>query len=156
MSHFKHFPLYYRIDFNNCRKTCKTARSRFLLSWHLKTRTIAQQQEILTCNTLLALFTNHIVLDVLRIALVQINLYNNKSKAVEHTLKLLKKVGLSDSDIVCLSELWYTKIVKNFEIVVLAIMVSIEEKAFSLILITIIRLILLFQILDLDRRKMIR
>jgi omega-amidase len=81
----------------------------------LKTRTIAQQQEILTCNTLLALFTNHIVLDVLRIALVQINLYNNKSKAVEYALKLLKKVGMSDSDIVCLPELWYTKIVKNFE-----------------------------------------
>jgi len=52
---------------------------------------------------------------VLRIALVQINLYNNKSKAVEYTLKLLKKVGLSDSDIVFLPELWYIKIVKNFE-----------------------------------------
>jgi hypothetical protein len=36
---------------------------------------------------------------VLRIALVQINLYNNKAKAVEYALKLLKKLGLSDSDI---------------------------------------------------------
>ena len=52
---------------------------------------------------------------MLRIALVQIHLQNNKVKAVEHALKLLKKAGLSDSDIVCLPELWYTKIVTNFE-----------------------------------------
>ena len=45
-----------------------------------------------------------LVLDVLRIALVQIDLQNNKAKAIEHTLKLLKKVGSSDSDIVCLPE----------------------------------------------------
>lgn len=56
------------------------------------------------------------MLDVLRIALVQIHLQNNRAKAVEHTLKLLNKVGSSDSDIVCLPELWYSKIVKNFEI----------------------------------------
>jgi omega-amidase len=52
---------------------------------------------------------------VVRIALVQIHLHNNKTKAVEHTLKLIKKAGLSYSDIVCLPELWYTKIVTNFE-----------------------------------------
>jgi omega-amidase len=52
---------------------------------------------------------------VLRIALVQIRSQNNKTKAVEHALKLLKKAGLSNSDIVCLPELWYTKIVTNFE-----------------------------------------
>ncbi|HET7391750.1 MAG TPA: carbon-nitrogen hydrolase family protein [Nitrososphaeraceae archaeon] len=52
---------------------------------------------------------------MLRIALVQIHLQDNKAKAVENTLKLLKKVGSSDSDIVCLPELWYSKIVKNFE-----------------------------------------
>ena len=52
---------------------------------------------------------------MVRIALVQIHLQNNKTKAVEHALKLLKKVGLSDSNIVCLPELWYTKIVTNFE-----------------------------------------
>ena len=52
---------------------------------------------------------------VQRIALVQINLYNNKAKPVEYVLKLLKKLGLSDSDIVCLPELWYAKVVKNFE-----------------------------------------
>jgi omega-amidase len=52
---------------------------------------------------------------MLRIALIQVHLQNNKATAVEHILKLLKKVGLSDSDIVCLPELWYTKIVTNFE-----------------------------------------
>jgi omega-amidase len=52
---------------------------------------------------------------VLRIALVQLQLQNNKTKAIEHTLKLLNKAGSSDSDIVCLPELWYTKTVKNFE-----------------------------------------
>jgi omega-amidase len=52
---------------------------------------------------------------VLRIALIQIHLQNNKTKAVEHALKLLEKVGLSDSDIVCLPELWYSRIVTNFE-----------------------------------------
>ena len=52
---------------------------------------------------------------MIRIALVQIHLHNNKAKAVEHALKLLKKVGSSDSVIVCLPELWYTKIVTNFE-----------------------------------------
>jgi predicted amidohydrolase len=47
---------------------------------------------------------------------VQIHLQNNnKAKALEHALKVLKKVGSSDSDIVCLPELWYSKIVTNFE-----------------------------------------
>jgi omega-amidase len=52
---------------------------------------------------------------VLRIALIQLQLQNDKTKAIEHTLKLLNKVGSSDSDIVCLPELWYTKTVANFE-----------------------------------------
>jgi omega-amidase len=52
---------------------------------------------------------------MLRIALIQLQLQNNKTKAIEHTLKLLNKVGSSDSDIVCLPELWYTKTVTNFE-----------------------------------------
>jgi omega-amidase len=52
---------------------------------------------------------------VLRIALVQLQLQNNKTKAIEHTLKILNKVGSSDSDIVCLPELWYTKTVTDFE-----------------------------------------
>jgi omega-amidase len=52
---------------------------------------------------------------VLRIALVQLQLQNNKTKAIEHTLKILNKVGPSDSDIVCLPELWYTKTITDFE-----------------------------------------
>lgn len=52
---------------------------------------------------------------MLRVALVQIHLQNNRAKAIEHILKLLKKVGSSGSDIVCLPELWYSKIVTNFE-----------------------------------------
>jgi omega-amidase len=52
---------------------------------------------------------------VLRIALVQLHLQNNKAQAIEHTLKILSKTGSSDPDIICLPELWYTKIVTNFE-----------------------------------------
>jgi predicted amidohydrolase len=52
---------------------------------------------------------------VLRIALVQLHLQNNKVKAIEHTLNILSRIGSSDSDIVCLPELWYTKTVTNFE-----------------------------------------
>jgi omega-amidase len=52
---------------------------------------------------------------VLRIALIQLHVQNNKAKAVENALRLLKKVGSSNSDIACLPELWYTKIVRNFE-----------------------------------------
>jgi len=52
---------------------------------------------------------------VLRIALIQLHVQNNQAKTVERALRLLKKVGSSNSDIVCLPELWYTKIVGNFE-----------------------------------------
>jgi omega-amidase len=52
---------------------------------------------------------------VLRVALVQIRLQNNQEKAVNHILKLLNRVRSSDSDIVCLPELWYSKILTNFE-----------------------------------------
>jgi omega-amidase len=52
---------------------------------------------------------------VLRIALVQLQLQNNKTRAIERTLKILNKVGSSDSDIVCLPELWYTRTVTDFE-----------------------------------------
>ncbi|HET9358095.1 MAG TPA: hypothetical protein VFN98_08395, partial [Nitrososphaeraceae archaeon] len=52
---------------------------------------------------------------MLRIGLVQLRLQNNRAKAIEHTLKILGKIGSSESDIVCLPELWYTKTVTNFE-----------------------------------------
>jgi len=54
-------------------------------------------------------------LDVLRVALAQIGLQNNQEKAIRHTLKLLNRTGSSNSDIVCLPELWYSKILTNFE-----------------------------------------
>jgi omega-amidase len=54
-------------------------------------------------------------LDVLRVALAQIGVQNNKEKAIRHALKLLNRSGSSDSDIVCLPELWYSKILTNFE-----------------------------------------
>lgn len=50
-----------------------------------------------------------------RVALAQISLQNNQEKAIKHSLKLLNKMGSSDSDIVCLPELWYSKILTNFE-----------------------------------------
>ncbi|MFY9796115.1 MAG: hypothetical protein WAJ93_10525 [Candidatus Nitrosopolaris sp.] len=50
-----------------------------------------------------------------RVALAQISLQNNQEKAIKHSLKLLNRIGSSDSDIVCLPELWYSKILTNFE-----------------------------------------
>lgn len=50
-----------------------------------------------------------------RITLIQVNLQNSKTNAIKHILKLLNKVGSCDSDILCLPELWYPKIVTNFE-----------------------------------------
>jgi predicted amidohydrolase len=50
-----------------------------------------------------------------RITLIQVNLQNNKTKAIEHVLKLIDKVGSSESDILCLPELWYSRIVTHFE-----------------------------------------
>lgn len=52
---------------------------------------------------------------MLRVALAQIRLQNNQEKAIKYSLKLLNKIGSSDSDIVCLPELWYPKILTNFE-----------------------------------------
>jgi omega-amidase len=52
---------------------------------------------------------------VARITLIQVNLQNSKTNAIKHILKLLKKVGSCDSDILCLPELWYSKIVTDFE-----------------------------------------
>jgi len=52
---------------------------------------------------------------VARITLIQVNLQNNKTKAMRHILKLIKKVGSLESDVLCLPELWYSKIVTNFE-----------------------------------------
>ena len=52
---------------------------------------------------------------MLRVALAQIRLQDDGEKAIEHSLKLLNRIGSADSDIVCLPELWYSKILTNFE-----------------------------------------
>ena len=52
---------------------------------------------------------------MLRVALAQIRLQNNLENAIKHILKLLNRIGSSDSDIACFPELWYSKILTNFE-----------------------------------------
>ena len=52
---------------------------------------------------------------IIRAALIQIDLQKTKAEAIEHILKMLKKASSSDSDIVCLPELWYSKPIANFE-----------------------------------------
>ena len=52
---------------------------------------------------------------MLRVALAQIRLQNKREKAIKYSLKLLNRIGSSDPDIVCLPELWYSKILTNFE-----------------------------------------
>lgn len=62
-----------------------------------------------------------------RVALAQISLQNNQEKAIKHSLKLLNRIGSSDSDIVCLPELWYSKILTNFETQFVKIMAVAKE-----------------------------
>ena len=52
---------------------------------------------------------------MVRVALAQIRLQNNQEKAIKHSLGLLNRIGSSDSDIACFPELWYSKILTNFE-----------------------------------------
>ncbi len=49
------------------------------------------------------------------ITICQVNLQNRKIKANECILKILKKIESTDSEILCLPELWYLKIVTDFE-----------------------------------------
>ncbi len=62
-----------------------------------------------------------------RVALAQIGLQHNQEKAIRHSLKLLNSAGSSDSDIVCLPELWYSKILTNFETQFVKIMAVAKE-----------------------------
>ena len=64
---------------------------------------------------------------MLRVALAQIGSQNNQEKAIRHTLKLLNRTGSSDSDIVCLPELWYSKIITNFQTQFVKIMAVAKE-----------------------------
>jgi predicted amidohydrolase len=53
---------------------------------------------------------------VVRVALLQLRLQEtNQGKAIKHIIKLLKKSGDTDLDIVCLPEQWYSQPINNFE-----------------------------------------
>ena len=52
---------------------------------------------------------------MVRIALVQLRSRNTRAESIEHVIKMLKKAGAVEPDIVSLPELWYPKIVHSFE-----------------------------------------
>jgi omega-amidase len=53
---------------------------------------------------------------VVKIALLQLRLQEtNQAETIKHIIKLLKKPGATDLDIVCLPELWYSQPIVNFE-----------------------------------------
>ena len=62
-----------------------------------------------------------------RVALAQLGLQHNQENAIRHSLKLLNSAGSSDSDIVCLPELWYSKILTNFETQFVKVMAVAKE-----------------------------
>jgi len=62
-----------------------------------------------------------------RVALAQIGLQHNQEKAIRHSLGLLNRAGSSESDIVCLPELWYSKLLTNFETQFVKIMAVAKE-----------------------------
>jgi len=62
-----------------------------------------------------------------RVALAQIGLQHNQEKAIIHSLRLLNSAGSSDSDIVCLPELWYSKLLTDFETQFVKIMAVAKE-----------------------------
>lgn len=62
-----------------------------------------------------------------RVALAQIGSQNNQEKAIRRSLKLLNFAGSSDSDIVCLPELWYSKIITNFQTQFVKIIAAAKE-----------------------------
>ena len=70
---------------------------------------------------------------MLRATLIQTQLQKSKTKAIEQILKLLKKAGSSNSDIVCLPELWYPKAVTNFEVEFAEIMDAAREYNITII-----------------------
>ncbi|MEM2923210.1 MAG: carbon-nitrogen hydrolase family protein [Candidatus Nitrosocaldus sp.] len=49
------------------------------------------------------------MLEVTRVALLQLELKDNPDDAIEHAVKLLQQVGAANSEIVCLPEQWYPK-----------------------------------------------
>lgn len=52
---------------------------------------------------------------MVRVALVQLRSQKSRSESIEQVIKMLRKAGAEEPDIVCLPELWYPKIVNSFE-----------------------------------------
>jgi omega-amidase len=52
---------------------------------------------------------------VIRIALVQLRSVKTRAEPIEHVIKMIRNAGALEADIVSLPELWYPKIVHNFE-----------------------------------------
>jgi predicted amidohydrolase len=52
---------------------------------------------------------------VVRIALVQLRSLKTRAESIEHVIKMLRKAGAVEADIVSLPELLYPKIVHSFE-----------------------------------------
>lgn len=57
----------------------------------------------------------YLALVVVRIASVQLRSMNTRAESIEHVIKMLRKAGAVEPDIVSLPELWYPKIVHSFE-----------------------------------------
>lgn len=68
-----------------------------------------------------------------RITVIQVNLQNDKTRAIKHILKLLNKAGSFEPDILCLPELWYPKIVTNFETEFIQILRAAKEYNITMI-----------------------
>jgi omega-amidase len=52
---------------------------------------------------------------VVKIALVQLRSQKTPAESIEHVVKMLRKAGAVEPDIICLPELWYPKAVNSFE-----------------------------------------
>jgi predicted amidohydrolase len=52
---------------------------------------------------------------VVKVALIQLRSQKNRAESIEHVVKMLRKAGAIEPEIVCLPELWYPKAVNSFE-----------------------------------------
>ncbi len=52
---------------------------------------------------------------MVKVALVQLRSQKTQAESIEHVVKMLRKAGAVEPDIVCLPELWYHKAVNSFE-----------------------------------------
>lgn len=68
-----------------------------------------------------------------RITVIQINLQNDKTRAIKHVLRLLNKAGSFEPDVLCLPELWYPRIVTNFETEFMEILRAAKEYNITMI-----------------------